>query len=272
MFVVRGKPGTAVTVALDGERIADGRNDKGVVDFNLILRKPGLLRFEQGDASVTFHVVSPESGGELAEKGGYLYTPKGPAVLLARHRFRPKHDRRWETLRVILNLFRDPRPAVDSGILVGAGFIPEEEMTNVDRQSGAREGFWTVSRPGNHSVSEINALITGVGSLKRADIMVLALSDKDLERGINKVQLQIKLEWYLQALRRHAFTHVFVIPPTLTQQQKERFQGVNERLRVPAEGNGAEFVGKTASTKGPVSLEAWMRTVMPQVKRVVRFK
>jgi hypothetical protein len=249
-FVVEAQPTGKVAVEFNGEEIVETSFAGERREFNLVLQKSGMLVFKQGAASVAFHIVQPTDNVPLHEDMGYLYSDKGPAILMARHLHPPKHDRRWETLRLLKRLFSDPRPRVSSGVVLGGYSLPEGSgAPATNRPPATSAGFWT-SATASNCLSEINGfIVTGTNGLRKADVLLLALMGRDFEQGVNPIEYRIKMEWCLQCLGQLPFAHAFVSMPLLNASQEERFAGPLQALRTAALGNRAVFLGSVRERK-----------------------
>jgi hypothetical protein len=270
-FVLRAEPGTAVTVTLGDAQIAESTPNGGAVEFALKLAEAGLLRISQGEESVALRVVRPEEGVDLQISGGFLHTVDGPAILLADHKAAPKHDRRWESLKLLVGVVTDSRPKVQLGTMAGADFFPYAELANLDDLSDASAGFWRHVTAGEIPY-EIDAFLADLDQQQGTGVVVIAPSPRDLERGIDQLEFMIKLEWYLQALQ--AMTKpVFVVAPPLTADSVARYPAFFPRLSVAVRGNLVPYIKANYDRdEDGLSLESWLGPVLYRVRKVVKIK
>ena len=117
-----------------------------------------------------------------------------------------------------------------------------------------------------NTVTGINGLATIVHTLDPTDVAVIALSQKDLERGIDEIQLRIKLEWCLQALRHQSFKHLLVIPPSLVGRNTKQFPNINAAISLSSAGNSAHFVNVPLKNKVPSSIHEWQKIAGDEMK------
>ncbi|MCK5849507.1 MAG: hypothetical protein KAH23_01235 [Kiritimatiellae bacterium] len=265
LFVVKTQPETKVEIYLDDKKLHEHVSSENTLEINLILTDSGLLRFQQGDLSISFHLVQPSDDPELNENKGYLYSKKGPAILLMEHLHPPKHSRKWETVKIFLDFFKDTRPEVTSGTL-----IKDKPKGDIAHQKTAMtqsfpERFWQHIEVTN-TVTWINGLAAIVPTLDPADVAVVAMAQKDLERGIDEIQLRLKLEWCLQALRHRSFKYLLVIPPHLSGENAERFPNINASISLSAAGNGAHFISIPPESEAPSSKQEWLHIIAENMK------
>jgi len=128
------------------------------------------------------------------------------------------------------------------------------------------EKFWQHKEVTN-AVTWINGLAAIVPTLNPTDVAVVALSHKDLERGIDEIQLRIKLEWCLQALRHRAFKHLLVMPPHFSGENAERFPDINASTSLSSAGNSAHFVSIPREGEPPVSMRGWLDIIADDMKK-----
>jgi hypothetical protein len=267
-FVAAGDATNKVRALLDGTEIdAIALNEKRG-EFNLKLTQPGLLRFETDGATVSFDVVTPDYKGALREADGYLFTERGPAILLTDHRHPPKHSRRWELLKAIKGLFVDTRPELASARFIGPAFASAGTSNTVRRTTGLAATNCTILSPPG-TFYDIHALITDTRTAPASDITVVSLSARDLERGMPFLAYAQKLEWYLQALSTRKATYLHVIAPTFTKHQQNRFGTFLDRLRLSAHGNQARFLDPSTADSSHSDNErtVWLlNTILEKVR------
>ena len=269
-FVAEGQAGSEMEVLFDGKPMTKAAFKGNSLEVNLALRESGFLVFQCGSSSLTFRLVQAGDNVALAEKEGYLYAGATPAILLAEHTIPPKHQRKWETVRLMKRLFGDPRPAVHSGLIAGASFLPASDLASLDKCTGVPAGFWTYAGPGR-GLSEINGLIVAARGLTPAEIVLVALSATDQERGIDDVQFRIKLEWYLQALGTLPFRFIFVVPPPLDAAQAERMPDLAREISLIAAGNNAFFADvNRINARGDLTAASWLRPVVRRIQDTVK--
>lgn len=271
-FVVKAEQGAPVEAYLGDRKLAADSSGKPVRELNLVLPDSGMLRFKSGTKSISFHVVKPSDDVRLREKDGYLYSRTGPAILLMKHRHPPKHSRKWEVVKVLVRFVFDTRPKTESGTLVygnGAGGV---DVRAIAEHSGFPASFWRQVKTGNN-VSRINGMVEKAGDLPKSDVVLLAMSFDDLERGISELLLRMKLEWCLQVLEHRDFKHVFVVSPVVTKRQLERYPDVNGAVRIAAGGNSAQPVTIFATNeKRPLTTGEWISQVEAAMGRIVKWE
>jgi hypothetical protein len=270
-FVLQTERGVPVRVTLGDEPLAESAPNGSTVEFALKLAKAGILRITQGDATVALRVVRPEEGVDLRCSGGFLHTVDGPAILLADHKAAPKHDRRWESLKLLVSTVKDSRPTVQLGTMAGADFFPYLEFASLDRLSNASTGFWRHVTAGEIPY-EIDAFLADLDQQQGTGVVVIAPSPRDLERGIDQLEFMIKLEWYLQALQAIA-KPVFVVAPPLTADGATRYPDFFPRLSVAVRGNLVPYIKANYDrVDNGMTLENWLAPVMYRVRKVVKIK
>ena len=134
--------------------------------------------------------------------------------------------------------------------------------------------FWTCPAVSNCQ-SEINGFITtGAGALKATDVLLLVLSGKDLEQGVNPVEFRAKLEWYLQSLAPLKFGHTFVALPTLSALQQERSSGTLASVRIAVLGNRGSFLGDGVPRRGTggAAPADWLPLIEKQISDTLRIR
>lgn len=269
-FVFTGKPDLAITATLNGKLIAQERTVSDSLEINLSLTEPGRLRLGSSTRGIEFEVLRPDPRLTLVEKGGILHTEALPAILLADHRFPPKHDRRWETVKVLRSMLGDTRPAIKSSVLLGGSFIPESDCAHLDDLFGIRKGFWSCAEL-PETMFEIHGMIVSMGELPRGDVLVVALSAQDHEYGIDQLGFAIKLEWYLQAIEQLRYPHVFVVDPPLNAKQAEQFPYVAPQCKLSALGNRAHSIEfHESELTHPLAAGNWMQSLKRHMERTVR--
>lgn len=269
-FVLRGEPDIPVKVTLDDDPIAESATG-GAVEFALQLSKGGKLRISQGEETLTLRVLRPEEGVDLRSEGGFLHTADGPAILLADHKAAPKHDRRWESVKVLVDLVADPRPKVQLATMAGADFFPYAEFARIDALSDASPGFWRQVTAGEVPY-EIDAFLADLDQQQGTGLVVIAPSPRDLERGIDQLEFMIKLEWYLQALQAME-KPVLVVAPPLTVDDVARHPDFFPRLGVAVRGNLVPYIKANyhRSEEG-LTLQSWLGPVLYRVRKVVKIQ
>ncbi len=271
VLVVEGMPNGIVRATLSGKRIASESAVGGRADMDVSISESGqlVLRADDG-ATRTFLVVAPDEKVELEERAGYLFSGELPVILLAEHKVAAKHNRKWETLRVMKGLFCDSRPAVDSGLLIGASFLAADELGKLDELASAPDGFWSYAAPGKCAY-EINGLISSVHCLERKGMALVALSLADQERGIDDCQFRIKLEWFLQALNGRGFTNLFLLPPPQDLADAERFPDLSEDVKPIARANSVQLVNLMCGERDfSFSGAAWLAPALERIKTRIR--
>lgn len=270
-FVLRASAEAPVTVTLDGETIAESAANGGNVEFALSLVKGGKMRISQGEDAIELRVVRPEDGVDLRAKGGFLHTTEGPAILLADHKAAPKHDRRWESLKLLVGLVADSRPKVQLGTMAGADFFTDAEIAEIDELSDASDGFWRQVTAGEMPY-EIDAFIADMDQQQGTGVVVVAPSPRDLERGIDQLEFMIKLEWYLQALQALE-KPVFVVAPPLNADAVSRHPEFFKRLQIGVRGNLVPYIKANYDRSDDgLTLENWLGPVLYRVKKVVKIQ
>ncbi|MBN2301147.1 MAG: hypothetical protein JXN60_01390 [Lentisphaerae bacterium] len=269
-FVAEGRCGEKVSAYLDGVELEAGTISTNILEFNFSIPKSGMLTFTHGCDVRKFQVVQPDDIVFLSEKNGYLYVNDVPAILLARHLHIPKHDRRWETATLFSKLITDTRPIVMSGVLVGADFLNKHEPIDLNEIAGNGTNVWQYVKISG--TSELNAIAICIRSVPLADLLVLALSDRDLERGIDDLQFETKLAWCMQVAVRHGFKHFFLVMPPLHDDQRERFPGLALSMEVWAKSHHAVFI-ETGSRTPDRALDGrkWFRRVLKNINKTVKF-
>lgn len=273
-FVVEAETGAEVCVEFDGVQVEKMVFPDKERELDLVLDKPGLLVFRHGSAAVSFHLVAPSDNVLLREELGFLYSDRGPVILMARHLHPPKHDRRLETWRFLKGLFSDARPDVSSGVvLCETSLLIDGSGLPTAQSVGTGSNFWT-HVPVPERLSEINGFITGSDTLKQADVLVLALSARDMEQGMSALEFRVKLEWCLQFFDRFKFAHMFVALPALRSDQQERFAGALESLTSAALGNRAVYLGEVARRKDARESvpREWLKAVEQQISRTLKYR
>lgn len=270
-FVVKAEPGARIEAHLDDKKIAADSSREPVRELNLTVSDSGMLRFQSGSKSISFHLVKPSDKVALREKDGYLHSATGCAILLTEHRHPPKHSRKWEVVKVLVRFVLDTRPKTASGTLLVDDAGGEVDVGAIAAHDGFPSGFWRRAGMSN-TVSRINGVVEKVGALAKTDVVLLAVSSDDLERGIGELTLRMKLEWCLQVLEHRKFKHVFVASPTLTRRQLERFPDINEAVKIAAGGNRAHPVTIfSTNEKRPLSANEWISQVTSAMARVVKW-
>ena len=271
-FVVKAEPGTVVEVYLADKKIASDSSDRPVRELNMSLPDSGMLKFQNGQKSISFHVVKPSDGVRLRERDGYLHSGTSPAILLAEHCHPPKHSRKWEVVTVLLRCVRDMRPKTTSGIMMAADVGAGVDVRAISTQAGFPSTFWRHVDVSN-TLSRINGFVERMDGLEQADVVVLALSGVDLERGISELALRIKLEWCLQVLCQRECSHVFVVSPPLARRQDERFPDIRDAVKMAADGNHAHASAVfSTDAKRPISTKDWVAQVTAGLARIVRWE
>ena len=269
-FVLEGVPGQTVTATLNRVTLAARTFEAPSLELNLSLPEGGRLRIGDGDVSAEWEVLRPSRRPGLAETNGQLVVNGRPAILLADHRAPPKHDRRWETVSVIRRLLADPRPVVKSGLLAGGDFLPVHVRRRLDTFTSVHEGFWTLPET-PVALYELHGLLIALDRLASSELLLVALSDRDHERGLPPLSFAIKLDWYLQAVRKRGIAHPYVAPPPFTARQRERFPHVWPQCRLSALSNRAGYVSfHESEVREPFSALAWLRPVMDRLGGSVR--
>lgn len=269
-FVVESHAGDAFSVRLDDYRLVKAVATTNVLELNFAIPRSGRLSFHRGKESRAFQVVRPTNDVALVEKDGYLYANDLPAVLLAEHRHIPKHDRRWETVSLLRSLFRDTRPDVHSAIVVGADFLSTNDAVRIDEFAGG-DGLWT--HVGIDGEGGLNDLAVAIRSLPPSDVVVLALSDRDLERGIGDLQFETKLAWCMQAIDRTKCAHLFLAGPPLDSDQRKRFPGLFRAANIWARSHDARFIKPGDRKAGSaINGSSWMKRIANGVADTVRLR
>lgn len=269
-FVLEGAPGEVLMATLNDESLAAASFESGSLELNVSLREGGRLRIGDASGGVEWEVVRPSRRPGLAETQGRLVLNGRPAILLADHRVPPKHDRRWETVSVIRRLLADPRPAVRSGALVGGEFLPEHVRRRLDAFTALRAGFWSVP-DAPVTLYELHGLLVSLDRLPSSELLLVALSDRDHQRGLPPLSFAIKLDWYLQAVRKRGIAHAYVVPPPFTARQREQFPYVEPQCRLSALSNLAAFVPfHESELREPLTALGWLRPVMDRLGGSVR--
>ncbi len=271
-FILSGQPGSSAEVFLNERKLSSGIFQTDRLEFNLSFKASGILRFTQGREAYAFHLVLPETKAKLRQQDGFLYSGKGPVILLTRHLHPPKHDRTWETVKIVRSLVGDTRPAVKSAALVGGAFLPRGDLAALGEFSGVGSKFWRHC-PAGPGLFELNSLIAGRDQLQPADALILALSTRDLERGVTSLGYRLRLEWYLQSLRRHKFKHVFVLSLPFDRRSQARFPEITGHLRLAAASNRAVFIeGLFHTMPHPLKLKAWLKPVLRNLRKEVKLE
>lgn len=271
-FVANGTPGNKVRVVLDTTKLAEAVLKDGHCEINLTLTQPGLLRFESGSASTTFDLIAPTYNGAIRETDGYLFTDNAPAILLTEHRHPPKHNRRWELLKILKGVFVDTRPQVTSIRFIGSIFSSTSVGNVLTDATGLAPSACRFVAP-KTAFYEINALIASARNPAAADVTLVGLGACDLERGIAVLTYAQKVEWYLQALTANASPHLHLICPRFTPREERRYKDVIARLTLSALGNDALLVSlATLPGAAGETAPAWAEQILKDITRKVRFQ
>lgn len=272
LFELQAETGLVVSAHMDGTQLAEMHpTPDGTAELSLAVEMPGVLTFRQGDAEFMFEVVFPDSRAPITEESGFLWSAGRPAILVAHHRYPPKHDRRWEIAHLIKKLFSDTRPEIGSGTIVGASFMSADMAGRLDELSGTRQGFWSRVTPPD-CLSEINSLIVSRDqAASNTAMIVVALSSRDLRRGIDRLEYRIKVEWHLQGLQVGRAAELVLAAPPLTERETRQFGDTNRELAASAAANLAMFARPgQADVKTGVDEEAWFRAVLARVGKGLR--
>ncbi len=256
-FVVRGPQGAAAAVTFDAKPLDQATFTDEPIEFNLKLATGGKLRFRCETVEYVFHVVMPTDKVALTVKDGCLFAGEHPAVLLPRHRHPPKHDRTWETVRVVSVLVgKDQRPKVRTVMVYGGAQLPDlPELPNA----------WRLVRR-----DVLPGLIAGLRNRKPADVLLVNPSLRDLALGTSPLTYRMQLEWLLQAVDRRTLKHVYVVAPAMTEHEEKAYPELREYLKLAAAGNSADLIapGLTA-TRGTVDRKDWLSAVRQRLQKTV---
>jgi hypothetical protein len=270
-FVLQCQPAKSITVKLNDKQIHTSLPKTETAELYLALTEPGILQLQQDTSTAVFHVVAPSDDVDIKEQDGYLYSSKGPVILLATHLTADKHSRKWEAVKFVKRIFNDTRTKITSATMIGSAHPGTIDSTKMAELSGTKPEFWTCVQP-PIGLKEIDSLAANLNNLKPADIAVLALSDTDFERNMDECQLQIKLEWCLQTLKHKGFNHkTFVIPPPFDKHQKERFKNSLARLYLVCSANGAVCTRMPDPADGDTPDETAMKSMLREISRFVRW-
>ncbi len=267
-FVLNASPGKPVRVNLNRTLLMECAPETGNTQVVLSLDRSGLLSFCQGTNTISFDVVRPSDPTAFREEAGYLYTDRGPAILLATHRVPPRHDRTWEVLRLLRRLLTDTRPIVTQGILIGVANLlrPLEPYRTAGLSS-----FWRMHAVTN-SLSEIHALLGGAsGGLRKADVALVALAGYDLDMGMHPLEFRMKLEWYLERLARAGIPWRFLAFPTLDARRRIRYAATLEAVKTAARSHHALLLDSPPRA-GTCAPSLWLPALETQIGSRLRLR
>ena len=263
-FVLAGSKGQKLTVSLGAKVVRRAVFQQDRLEVNMEFDRGGRLTFQSGAQRQVFRLLTPDAKAELEVRDGVLYAGDLPAVLLAEHRAPPKHDRTWETFRLLHHFAgAETRPRADDLTLVGADFL--------DGGPGAGlPSAWSW-----HAVErrpyELLRVIAAHEQLADADVLLLAPSMRDLQHGCTPLAFRLRLAWLLQATanERRAGT-LLVVPPRTAAMQRE-FPRLWHDLFLVAASHDVALIdpGLDASATGSVPAAAWFKQVTARLQKYV---
>lgn len=240
VFEIDAAHALEIEARLNGTRLDRKTVPAGRTQWALALADAGPLVFSDGVGERVFAVVAPQTEAGIETRGGFLHADRTPAILMADERAPPKPDRRWQTLFWLWSRAAEVRmPARSGTLLLSPALFPEQTSAEVEDALGA-DGFWRVHIL-DLADSEIHALIEALGAGTPNDILVIALSDHDVQRGEEWIRYRIKLEWLLQRVESLDCRKAFLVAPPLDAPQAQRWQPWLRGLRRAVERH--EVVG-----------------------------
>ncbi len=265
-FVLSGPQNSEVAVRLGEKQIAGATFGEKELELNLTLNETGNLSFSCGTVTRVFLIVSPDTKDELEVRDGFLGTKAAPAILLVAHRHPPKHDRTWETVKVLGTLFgSDYRPSASSAVALGLDYLKPETRTRLNA------AFWKQAvLPRQTKLSSVAGLILAIGDVKPADVLVIAPGISDLELGTTPLQYRMHLEWLIQRVNRKQFPHVFLVLPPMTAGQRKCFPETRANMKLAASGNNAIFIERD-SRQGEAEA-GWGTEIHMRMKKYLAIK
>jgi hypothetical protein len=221
-FVLRGSPGAALTVTLNGKTIAESTFGETALKQRLLLAEGGTLVFTSGETRREFQLVAPNSEAKLSERDGYLYQGDRPAILLPRHVHPPKHDRTWEGWKLVKSVF----------------VTPEERRIS----SQLRLGRTTSQSP---TFYELHDLVLQLPEAVSKDLILLQVSPQDLKRGVSDLSFRMRLEWILQKLAPLKGKQFMVVMIYDDEGTEHRYTFSHQAVKLASRSGGAEFTSVT---------------------------
>ncbi len=267
VFVLEAQKETEVHALLNGTALGRIVLGPGEEPWTFPIAEPGRLVFRSEHGERAFAVVAPESDTAVTEQDGYLHADGVPAILLPCQRHPPRHDRRWETWRLLTRRFRDPRPVVGHVRVALSDLAFPDAPASDESGTGSAGWVWTVAKT---DASEMNAFAAQADRVPKSDATLLALSAADLDRGAEWERHRMKLEWCVQRLRFRGHHRLFVAAPVLTPEQRRRYADWSSGLRTAAAGNQVVLL-VLPFDKPFDSFEGWLAAARKAMARHVRF-
>ncbi len=237
IFIGRTADDRPVETALNEVPLSTETPVDGKLEFHLKLTHGGVLTFQQGDVRHSFRVTSPEEDLILEQRGGFLFSEETPVILLPRPIGRYLGRIGWEALGVL-------------GNLISWKYQPEDGVTLLTahhRQEGFQEEWRRLTPPASlFETKEMIATLTGAPS---SEVLVVAPSANDLERGVEGELFQTQLAWLLQWAGAHGYKQRYLVNLPLTAEQFARFPLITREMRLTAASASATFINVTEKEK-----------------------
>ena len=215
-------------------------------------------------------LLSPTDKAELKLEHGYLYNNKRPVILLVEHNIPPKHSRKWESVNAIKSLFGANKITVSNASLLGANFYVDNVKENLVQKSSIKN--WTQLH--NHKIlSELDQMLIDLQEVTHKELLVVALSTRDLDRGIDHTAFRLKLEWFLQKVDAMGFKRTYIVSFPFNRESFKKYSSVDQEIRLAADSNKAFFIKYSFhKMKHPISEDKWVDIVISQIKKEIEFK
>jgi hypothetical protein len=230
-FTLESPDPAPIVVALNQVQLAKVEPENGTaIHLPLAIDHGGLLTFSQNETTISLAIVEPEAEGSLHQRDGHLFVDETPALLLSRQQPRYIGRAGWEALGFVGQLF-----AWTGG--------PESGTTLLSPQSIASKlsGDWRLITP-EKGLYEIKGAIAALSKEEASDRLILALSTKDLDRGMPGGTLQKLISWLLQAAHAKGYKQRTLLGLPFTKNNLERFPAVTPELRRAALSTGSLFL------------------------------
>ena len=282
-FTLTGKPGEGFSVTLNDKKLGDYTIDSsGIYNCKFTFGEPGNLSFRSKEKykiqpqkepvhlEYSVRLLAASAKAKIEFIDGYLYADEMPTILLVDHKTPPKHDRKWETVKTIKNVLGTDKKKVSKGSLIGAGFIKEELSSEL---SSKLDGLNWQHYHHKTALCEIDQAIVDIESLDHKELVVLALSTKDLDRGMNATRYRLRLEWLLQRIKFKEIAHPYIISFPFNQTTYQKYSAIDKEIRLAVDSNGAEFIKHPFhKMPQPIQKDEWLNVLSKHLKRKVSFQ